>query len=369
MKRTALCAGLAVILASCDDTATDPAAPVEEQTLPELGTDELVLDRRAPSKQVLHGSFGNATRREIAGGVAHYTFTVRLGPGEFDEVRLHRVVRERRPRHPVKTDGAVFMSHGASQDFEDIFLYAGTEHPSAETSVAVYLAANDIDVWGMDFAWTRVPVETTDFSFMQDWGIERDADHTLAAMSIARLIRGLTHQGFGRLNLLGFSYGVGVVYAAAGRETEQPLPLRDIRGLIAVDQGLKLPVERARLTACDLAAGLEADISAGVYHNAAGITFGTFADLAVTSPNDPSPILPPHLGLTNYEAFLFLGANTFVLDPGVAPFFHFVGGRFDADGTPCGFAVFRSIKDAHVGRIIAATHAGAQSVRHAVVAM
>lgn len=46
-------------------------------------------------------------------------------------------------------------------------------------------------------------------------------DHTLAAMSIARLIRGLTGQGFGRLHLLGFSYGGSVGYA--------PMPRRDGR--------------------------------------------------------------------------------------------------------------------------------------------
>src|SRR5690606_39434229 len=95
------------------------------------------------------------------------------------------------------------------------------------------------DVWGLDFAWTQVLRETTDFSFMDDWGVERDMDHALAGMSIARLIRGLTGQGLGRLNLLGYSYGVGVAYGAAGRETREHPILRDIKGIIAVDQILK----------------------------------------------------------------------------------------------------------------------------------
>ena len=101
------------------------------------------------------------------------------------------------------------------------------------------MASNGIDVWGMDFAWTLVPLETTDFTFMKDWGVVRDVDHTLAAMSVARLIRGLTGQGLGRMNLLGYSYGVGVAYAAAGRETQQHAILQDVKGLVAVDQVMK----------------------------------------------------------------------------------------------------------------------------------
>ena len=58
-------------------------------------------------------------------------------------------------------------------------------------------------------------------------------------MSVARLIRGLTGQGFGRMNLFGYSYGVGVAYAAAGRETQQHPILQDVKGLVAVDQVMK----------------------------------------------------------------------------------------------------------------------------------
>ena len=104
---------------------------------------------------------------------------VRLGKNEYDVVRIHRVVREKRPFRPVRTEGAIFMIHGASQDFDDIFLRPGVDKANAQNSSPVYLASNNIDVWGIDLAWTLVPVETSDFSFMQDWGIERDVDHVL----------------------------------------------------------------------------------------------------------------------------------------------------------------------------------------------
>ena len=75
-----------------------------------------------------------------------------MGKGEFDLVRIHRVVLERRPCFPVCAKGNVFMIHGAIQDFDDIFFTAGVEEINAETSSPYFLAANNIDVWSIDMA-------------------------------------------------------------------------------------------------------------------------------------------------------------------------------------------------------------------------
>ena len=296
----------------------------------------VVLDHYAPSKRVLVERFLNAEREQFPEGISHYKFEVRVGPREYDVVRIHRVVREHRPYRPVRTRGGVFMTHGANLNFESIFLRTGAENPGVNTSVALYLAGNGIDVWGIDLGWTRVPADATDFSFMEGWGVERDVDHTLAAMSIARFIRGMTGQGFGRIHLSGYSYGVAVIYAAAGRETQQPRFWRDIRGLIPVDNAMKYSAENeaSRLNVCTEKAGIAAMIDSGVLQDSGGLTAGFLSLLATTAPDDPSPVFP---GLTNYQAPLLFGASTFVLlTPPRAPFWHFVAGEFDASGLPSG---------------------------------
>ena len=290
-----------------------------------------------PSTQVARRDhYFKMTRDQLGNKIAHYQFEVRLGKREFDVVRIHRVVREYRPYRPIHTHGEVFMIHGASQDFDDIFLTAGSEEKNAQTSSPVYLASKGIDVWGIDLAWTLIPAETSNFNFMKDWGVERDADHTLAALSIARLIRGLTGQGFGRLNLLGFSYGVPVAYAAAGRETQQHPILRDIKGLIPVEAGMKYdkndPVhEEFRNSMCDVAAGIKALIDGGTYESTLGGNLAPFGNLAISVPNDPSPIIP---GLTNFQAALFVGAIPGATPP--APFWHFIGGDLNEFNIPVG---------------------------------
>jgi hypothetical protein len=269
------------------------------------------------------------TRKELPGKTAHYTFEVKVGKGQYDVVRIHRVVREHRPYQPVRTRGSLFMLHGASLTFEAVFLKAGADMVSAQTSSAFYLASKGIDVWGMDFGWTLVPGETTDFSFMQDWGVQRDADHAVAAMSVARLIRGISGQGFGRMNLLGYSYGVVVGYAAAGHETQQHPCLRDIKGLIAVDQVLKYDVtdeeaEASRQAVCTAANQAKTQLDNGMYHSTSGQLFVSLGSLAINNPDGTSGLNP---ALTNYQAALFIGTNTYNLpSPPPAPFWHFVGG-------------------------------------------
>jgi hypothetical protein len=274
------------------------------------------------------------TRKNVTSQIAHYVFEVRLSDRPYDIVRLHRVVREDRPNRPARTRSAVFMLHGASLNFESVFLYAGTDDPDPKTSISYYLASRDIDVWGLDFAWTLVPRETTDFSFMQDWGVERDMDHALAGMSIARLIRGLTGQGVGRLNLLGYSYGVGVVYGAAGRETQEHPILRDIKGIIALDQLLKFEpcAETAdqRAIVCEAAAGFKAQLEAGTYQASQGVLLATIGALAANDPEGASP-LPPFAGLTNYQAALLVGASQ---SANGTPGWHFVSGKFDDPNVP-----------------------------------
>ena len=277
--------------------------------------------RRKPHKR---NRLLRINRSELQSGIVHYQFEVDLGGDEFDVIRIHRVVREYRPYRSIHTNGAVFMIHGSSQDFDDIFLRPGVDQVSAKTSSPVYLAANGIDVWGIDLAWTLVPPETTDFTFMRNWGVERDVDHTLKAMAIARMVRGLTHQGFDRLNLLGFSYGVSVAYAAAGRETQQHRILRDIKGIIAAEGAMKYAVEdeASRISNCNRAAAAQDQINNGVYQSSNGIFFSGLGDLAIFKPDEPSQTIP---WLNNYQASLFLGIAAPSNPP--APFWHFVGGE------------------------------------------
>lgn len=95
-------------------------------------SDNLTL--QTPRLEKRRNRFLNIKRSELCSGIAHYQFEVRIGKGPFDIVRLHRVVKEYRPYRPVRTKGEIFMIHGSSQDFDDIFLRPGVEDANTQNS-------------------------------------------------------------------------------------------------------------------------------------------------------------------------------------------------------------------------------------------
>ena len=271
-------------------------------------------------KRVRTSRISDFSRTELGAGIAHYQFKVRMGEGEFDIVRIHRVILESRPYRPIPTKGDVFMVHGAFAGFVDTFLANGLESSddiNAKTSSPFYLASKNIDVWGIDMGWTMVPDESSDFSFMEGWGYEKDADHTLKAMRIARIVRGLTRQGFSSLNLLGFSSGNTVAYAAANRETqENNMRKRHVKGIISLDNAFKVMDSNS---GCDAAMAIEAEIDGGQFQNENGAFFSLLGNLAIGDPEGESPIFGPDF--TNIQAFRFtfytpnvIGASFFVGD-------------------------------------------------------
>ena len=268
-------------------------------------------------------------RVELQDGIAHYTFDVDLGPNEFDTIRLHRIVKEKREGKPIATINGIFMLPGAPNFFEMIFLPSVvSDAPPWDQSIAVFLAKNGIDVWGMDYAWALVPPGTTDFGFMEGWGLEKEVGYTEQALEIVRTIRRTSGQGNRRLHVLGFSYGVPIAYAIAGNETQLSPGKRRVKGIISVDYDMKVEDGLDRELACISAFNGQEAIDGGSFVNDQGLVLTAIGTLAEFAPDAPSPI-PDFSGLTNWQVAVLLGA----ID---APTWHFVAGEFNEYGLPTG---------------------------------
>ncbi|HWN40630.1 MAG TPA: hypothetical protein VNW71_00325 [Thermoanaerobaculia bacterium] len=270
------------------------------------------------------------TRRVLTGNIAEYSFRIPVGKGQSDFIGLHRVVRERSAWRPVRTSRALMMAHGDIWGFRAAFL------TDPERNLPVFLARNGIDVWGIDFGWTLVPATATDFSFMKNWGIERDARDLGVALTVARGLRFAGGDGFGKLLLLGWSRGGQIGYAYLDRESQLPSIFQQVRGFIPVDIYLKTDIEDLREAACTRYLGSLPSWQAGTYENRNGSLVFTIWQLATTAPNGASPILP---GFTNRQAALAVGSMTFLFFPpdlAPVPLYHFTGGTFNAQGLPTG---------------------------------
>ena len=289
--------------------------------------------QNAPAAAAAH-AFPNAERRALTADVAEYTFKVRVGDGPYDEIGIHRVVKESAPNVPAHVDRAVFLAAGDIWNFRAAFLTGA--HP-----LPVFLAENGVDVWGIDYRWTSVPASVTDTSFMLNWGIEQDASDLGFALAVARHSRAMSGSGFGKLFLLGWSRGGQIGYALLNNETQLPPGQRNVRGFIPVDIYLKTDVPQLKAFACQREQNTVATINAGGFANPVGGLVSALGTLAAIDPNGSSILNGPPFnlpGYTNREAGLLVGEATFALLGGLepAPFYHFTGGVFGTDGKPAG---------------------------------
>ena len=287
----------------------------------------------APAEAAARG-YAGAERRALTSDVAEYTFRVRVGDGPHDEIAIHRIVKESAPRRPIATEDAVFLAPGDIWNFRAAFLTGARPLP-------LFLAENGVDVWGIDYRWTLVPGDTADTSFMATWGLEQDAADLGLAMSVARFVRAMTGSGNGKLFLLGWSRGGQIGYAYLNAESQLPPARRQVQGFIPVDIYLKTDVPQLKAFACTRQQATEATLAAGGHANPVGGLVAILGTLALVDPNGPSILNGPpfHLGdYTNRHTALLVGQATFGLQGGLepAPFYHFTGGVFAADGKPAG---------------------------------
>ena len=279
------------------------------------------------------GNIVEMEREEIFPGIAHYSYLLKIGEGDYDYIKLHRVVKETKPFKPIKTCKNVFFQHGDAVGFEGMTLY-GINAPSApaDQSIALYMAQNDIDFWGIDQNWILIPQETTDFGFAEGWGIQNQVENLDIALSVARFTRLITGGGPGKMNLIGYSSGVWTGYAYVNWETQKKMQFRNVGGYIPVDGVFKTDDEYFRGALNTHSAIYRGDYEGGQY--VTPVPFGPAGYLAMTAPNGDSPIAP---GLTNYMVAMVFGAATHMFAP-FTPTYHYAAGTFDAaTGMPDGF--------------------------------
>jgi hypothetical protein len=270
-------------------------------------------------------------REVIAGDVVHYSFEIQVGSGQYDVIGLHRVVREIRPNVPIRARKSIFLQHGDLIGFSKFLFGAYSPGTPDDHAVAVYLAQNNVDVWGIDQNWTRIPQETSDHSFMATWDLQNQVNNLSIGLSVARISRLATGNGWRKMNLLGYSSGTWTAYALLNQETQLPPGHRQVAGFIPVDGGFKVD-ESDRPEACATAQGYQDLLNAGVYGDGTAWLWGTAALLARVDPDGASPILP---GFTNLQTALVAGAATYLV-AGIDCCYHFVAGEFNEYGVPTG---------------------------------
>lgn len=283
--------------------------------------------------------FCSFERKHLFDDVYEYSMIFKVGKGKYDKIRIHRVVKERAPYLPIKTENAVMMLHGDTANFNTTFLPTSDQKPVTQ-SLAAFLAENNIDVWGIDLRWTFIPDNVTDFTFMKDWNTELHLSDIELSVKFARILRCITNCGNEKLLMLGHSRGAYYSFAYANMETQKIAMLRDIKGIIPIDLILKLAPENEDLiqaanTRYQL---LKQKYDSGIYCDNEGASLKYVASMAKSAPDEMSALIPY---LTNKQVATFLLSATYATfeppEEPFTPYYHLNAGTFDEQGLPTGF--------------------------------
>jgi pimeloyl-ACP methyl ester carboxylesterase len=298
-------------------------------------------------------------RTQLIDDIYKYSFIFKVGDGDFDKIGVYRVVKEKQSV-PIKAKNAVMMVHGDTSDFDSEFLMSTmSDKVSVYHSLGIYLAQNNVDVWGVDRRWTFVPDNypgTTypycyidGCSFMQDWDTALHLSDIKIAVKFARELRDETGSGSDKIFMLGHSSGAAFAYAYANDETQIDECSRDLIGIIPVDMVYKFDPDDPAQTplienSCLKCEKLQEDFDSGLFYSDEAVGLKYIAYLAALSSDDPSNIIP---GFTNQEAAWFVLSATYMMekdpfytDPTMTsppvPFYHYCAGTFDQFGLPTG---------------------------------
>jgi pimeloyl-ACP methyl ester carboxylesterase len=266
------------------------------------------------------------SRKEIAGGIVERTYEIPVGSGQFDKIKIHRVIREGKPGVPTRCPIGVMMLHGDSSDFDSAYMLSG---------MGAFLAGSGIDVWGVDRRWTAVTPKTLgDGSFMCAWNMDNHLHDLRIALNFARTVRLTTGSGVGRLFLVGHSSGANLCYACANEETKMIDVARNVKGIIPIDTVHKFDPAETQLIqdAEDRHSAFVAVREAGKCYSDDALTLKMIAMLANTDPEGTSPFIPP---LTNLQAAFIVLAATYTTYPAplmpIVPAYHYNAGIFDSE--------------------------------------
>jgi hypothetical protein len=258
-----------------------------------------------------HASFA-FQREHVVDDIYHYELVLPVGSTPNAAVRVHRVVREVAPFVPRRTPHAAMMLHGDFATFETNFAPTLGQPASPASGLAPYLAAQGVDVWGVDRRWT-LPAPEDDVSDFATMGVAQEVDDVRAALAVARALRLAGGSGGGKLALVGFSHGGQLAYIYAAAEAARPLALRHVDAVVPLDFfGAYGPEQAAEQAAACTNSALGYEYVAQGFIDSDNSFQILVGQLARTAPDDVSPIDP---ALTNRGMMLRLVGETYRFVP------------------------------------------------------
>ena len=254
----------------------------------------------------------------VRGDVAEYKLKIKVGFGKYDYIVLTNYVKEKIAWSTVQNKNLIIFPGQALTE-------------SFYSDMAIYYAQLGYSTYILDRRETNVPVNETDFSYMENWTIDSYLNDTYNGIAVSRI-----HTAFLsdkavediEVTAIGHSHGA-LILTAYGASKYQDLVLGSVNRMVPVDIIIKYEPKHSELIR---AQAQEFDtisrcLENSTYNGSNMAVMMQIANLALTDPDRESVFQPD---LTNRQFFRLMATQTHVFNAyPYTPNYHYWSGDLD----------------------------------------
>jgi hypothetical protein len=236
----------------------------------------------------------------VSGNVAKYKIKVKVGSGEYDNIILTNYVQEESPWNTnISKNLVILPGQGLTEKFY--------------SDMAIYYAQQGYSAYILDRRETNVPSTETDFSFMEDWTVDKYLKDTYEGIVASRVHTAFLvgQQPAKAINLTAIGHSHGAILLTAYEASKyDDLDRGSVDKVVPVDIIIKYNPEKLDLIQWQAQEFdvISKSINNGTYNdNSMGNMMG-IASLAYTYPDNKSPF---QSGLTNMQLFRLMASQTY----------------------------------------------------------
>jgi hypothetical protein len=235
----------------------------------------------------------------VSGDVAEYKIKVNVGPGEYDNIALTNYVQEKSPWHTnIDKNLVILPGHALTEKFY--------------SDMAMYYARQGYSVYILDRRETNIPVDETDFSYMNNWTFDEYLKDTYEGINASRshtsLLNGKPAESI-EVTAIGHSHGALILTAYEASEYDD-LSTGSVDRVIPVDIIIAYNPENSELIRNQTQEFnvISESIENGNYNDDSMAGMMYIAYLASTEPDVGSYF---QSGLTNRQFFRVMASQTY----------------------------------------------------------
>ncbi len=254
----------------------------------------------------------------VCGEVAEYKLKIKVGSGKYDYIVLTNYVKEKSAWSTAQSKNLIILPGQALTE-------------SFYSDMAIYYAQQGYSAYILDRRETNVPVNETEFSYMENWTIDSYLNDTYNGIAVSRI-----HTAFLsdkavediEVTAIGHSHGA-LILTAYGASKYQDLALGSVNRMVPVDIVIKYEPKHSELIRAQAQQfdTISRCLENRTYNGSDMAVMMQIARLALTDPDRESLFQP---GFTNRQFFRLMATQTHEFNEyPYTPNYHYWSGDLD----------------------------------------